>query len=100
VSQPAISDTTNRPNPPKAEPVKSLSVPPSVTPLLIPGHTTAQGLDRDTDGAPGDEIADSEASNGDGLPEQSESVVQTGGDILEANETLIARISERGERRQ
>lgn len=43
MSQPAISDTTNRPNPPKAGPVKSLSVPPSVTPLLIPSHAPAQG---------------------------------------------------------
>ena len=70
------------------------------TPLLIPSHTTAQGLNRDTDGAPGDEIADSEANNGDGPAEQSESVVQTGGDIFEINETPITRISERGERRQ
>lgn len=100
MSQPAISDTANPSNPPKAEPAKSLSVPPSVTLLLIPSHTTAQGLNRDTDGAPGDEIADSEAKNGDGLPEQSESVVQTGGDIFEINETPITQISERGERRQ
>ena len=100
MSQPAISDTTNRPNPPKAEPVKSLSVPPSLTPLLIPSHAPAQGPNRDTDGAPGDEIADSEASNGDDLSEQSESVAQTGGEVLEASETLIAQISERGERRQ
>jgi hypothetical protein len=100
MSQPAISDTANPSNPPKAEPAKSLSVPPSVTLLLIPSHTTAQGLNRDTDGAPGDEIADSKANNGDGLPEQSESVVQTGGDIFETNETPITQISERGERRQ
>jgi hypothetical protein len=51
-------------------------------------------------GTPGDEIADSEASNGDNLPEQSESVAQTGDDILKVSETPIAEISERGERRQ
>ena len=71
-----------------------------MTPLLIPSHAPAQGPNRDADGAPGDEMADSEASNGDNLPEQSESVAQAGGDILEASETPIVQISECGERRQ
>jgi hypothetical protein len=54
-----VSTSAPPPPPPKAGSVKSLSVPPSVTPLLIPGHALAQGPNRDTDGAPGGEIADS-----------------------------------------
>ena len=74
MSQPAISDTTNRPNPPKVGINQNLSVPPSATPLLIPSYAPAQSPNRDTYGGPGHEVVYSEVNNGHGLLEQNEPV--------------------------